>query len=47
MACLNVNLIPVDEEGNELDEDHEIFDEFIDDPADLFGKEINFVVKID
>ena len=39
-------MVPVDEEGEELDEDHEIFEDFIDDPQDLFGKEINFIVKI-
>lgn len=38
VAKLSLNLIPVDEEGMELDEDHEIFDDFIDDPQDLFGK---------
>lgn len=46
VACLSLNLYPVDEDGEELDEDHEIFEEFIDDPQDLFGKKINFVVKI-
>lgn len=46
VAEINLNLIPVDEEGEELDEDHEIFEDFIDDPQDLFGKEINFIVNI-
>lgn len=37
-------MIPVDEKLNVLDEDHEIFDEFIDDPTELFGKRIDFLV---
>lgn len=32
VAKISVNLVPVDEEGNIYDEDHEIFDDFIDDP---------------
>lgn len=32
VAELNLNLVPVDEEGEILDEDHEIFEDFIDDP---------------
>ena len=46
VASLAVNLIPVDEDLQVLDEDHEIFDEFIDDPTELFGKKINFLVTI-
>ena len=46
VACLDVNLVPVDEEGNELDEDHEIFEEFIDDPHDLLGKSIYFEIQV-
>jgi hypothetical protein len=32
VAQLTINLIPVDENGEELDEDNEIFEDFIDDP---------------
>lgn len=46
VAKLSLNLIPVDEKGEELDEDNEIFDEFVDDPQDLLGKRINFLVTV-
>ena len=46
VATLEVNLIPVDENLQEYDDDHEIFDDFIDDPTMLFGREINFFVTI-
>ena len=46
MATLDVNLIPVDENLTIYDDDHEIFDEFIDDPSFLFDREINFFVTI-
>ena len=37
-ATLEINLIPTDSEGNVLDDDHSIFEEFVDEPKDLFGK---------
>lgn len=46
VSSLEVNLIPVDENLQELDEDHEFFDDFIDDPNDLIGKRVDFIVII-
>ena len=42
VACVRVNLVPVDEYGKALEEDNEIFEDFIDDPTDLINKEIYF-----
>jgi kinesin family protein 13 len=46
IATLEVNIEPVDESGDLLDEDHPIFDNFIDDPKDLFGHRVDFIVSI-
>lgn len=46
IATLEVNIMPVDENGEFLDEDHPIFDNFIDDPKDLFDQRIDFIVSI-
>ncbi len=43
---LSVNLIPADGKGHPLEEDDPIFDEFIDDPNDLIGKRLDFLVVI-
>ena len=40
---LTVNIIPTDEEGKELDEDEY---DFPDEPSDMVGKPMNFVVQI-
>ena len=46
IATLEVNIMPVDDKGEFLDEDHPIFDNFIDDPKDLFGQRVDFIVSI-
>lgn len=46
VGMLFVNLIPVDKFGNEIEEDDEIFDEFVDDPTQLIGNRLDFIVTI-
>ena len=38
IGTLVVDLVPCDSEGNELTENHSIFDSFVDDPKALLGK---------
>ena len=45
-GLLEVDIIPANENGEPLEEDDPIFDEFIDDPNDLLGKRVDFLVKI-
>ena len=47
VATVEVQLVPLDENLNEITEDDEIFDEFIDDPSFLFGRKINFLMCIE
>lgn len=46
VGMLNVNLIPVNREGEEIEEDDELFDEFVDDPTQLLGSRLDFKVVI-
>ena len=46
VGILFVNLIPVDVHGKEIEEDDELFDEFVDDPTELLGHQLDFIVKI-
>ena len=46
VGMLDVNLIPVDPDGQEIEEDDERFDEFVDDPTQLLGNRLDFKVKI-
>ena len=46
MGILFVNLIPVDKEGKQIEEDDEMFEDFVDDPTELMGHELNFIVHI-
>lgn len=45
-GLLEVDIVPANENGEPLEEDDPIFDEFIDDPNDLIGKRVDFLVKI-
>ena len=45
-GLLEVNLIPVNDDGEPLEEDDPIFEEFIDDPNELVKKKISFQIKI-
>jgi len=46
VGMLDVNLIPVDPNGEEIEEDDERFDEFVDDPTQLLGNRLDFKVTI-
>ena len=46
VGMLGVNLVPVDPDGQEIEEDDERFDEFIDDPTQLLGARLDFKVLI-
>lgn len=46
MASLDISIEPIDDKGNLMDEDDPIFDDFIDDPRDLFGSTLYFRVRI-
>ena len=46
MGMLSVNLIPVNRDGEEIEEDDELFDEFVDDPTQLLGSRLDFKVVI-
>ena len=45
-GLLEVNLIPTNNNGEPLEEDDSIFEEFIDDPNELIGQKVNFQIKI-
>ena len=45
-GLLEVDIIPANENGDPLEEDDPIFDDFIDDPNDLLNKRVDFLVKI-
>ena len=46
VGMLSVNLIPVNRDGEEIEEDDELFDEFVDDPTQLLGSRLDFKVVI-
>ncbi len=43
---LEVSLTPCDVKGVDIDEENEIFNDFVDDPNELIGKELFFKIKI-
>ena len=45
-GTLNVNLLPLDSENRPIDQNNEIFDDFVDDPSWLIGKELRFMIHI-
>lgn len=46
IGMMSLNLLPVNNKGEPLDEDNSIFDEFVDDPQDLKGSTLHFQVQI-
>ena len=46
IGTLNVNLVPADEEGNPIDPETLLDDDLIEDPMDLKGKKLDFVLQI-
>jgi hypothetical protein len=45
-GLLEVNLIPLKDNGEPLEEDDSFFEEFTDNPHDLISERINFQIKI-